>query len=241
MPVTTVFLRFLFQPDDLDFFTHLHLTALDAAGTDRTAAGDREDVFDRHEERLVDFADRLGNEVVDRIHQLEDRIGVRIAALTVGVERLERGAADDRRVVAVEFVLGQQFADFHLDQLEQLFVFDQVDLIQEHDDPRNADLAHEQNVLARLRHRAVGRRDDEDGAVHLGGTGDHVLDVVGVAGAVDVRVVALRRLVLLVRDRNRNAALFLFGRVVDLVDAAALASPSVARQCVIAAVSVVLP
>ena len=58
------------------------------------------------------------------------------------------------------------------------------------------------------------------GAVHLRGAGDHVLDVVGVTGAIDVRVVALRRLVLLVRNCDRNAALFFLGRVVDVVDVA---------------------
>ena len=61
-------------------------------------------------------------------------------------------------------------------------------------------LAGEQDVLARLGHRAVRRGDDEDGAVHLGGAGDHVLDVVGVTGAVDVGVVALVGLVLDVRE-----------------------------------------
>ena len=45
-------------------------------------------------------------------------------------------------------------------------------------------------MLARLRHRPVGRRHDEDRAVHRR-RADHVLDVVGVARAVDVRVVAL--------------------------------------------------
>ena len=136
----------------------------------------------------------------------------------------------------------KQLADFHLDEFEQFRIVDHVDLVEEHDDVRNADLAHEQNVLARLGHRAVRRGHDQDRAVHLGGAGDHVLDVVGVTGAVDVRVVALPRLVLLVRDGDRNAALFLLGRVVDLVDVAlAIAEPSVARQLLIAAVSVVLP
>ena len=86
----------------------------------------------------------------------------------------------------------EQLADFHLDELEQLLVVDHVDLIEEDDDARHADLPHEQDVLARLRHRAVGRGHDEDRAVHLRRAGDHVLDVVGVTGAVDVRVVALR-------------------------------------------------
>ena len=53
-----------------------------------------------------------------------------------------------------------------------------------------------QDVLAGLRHRAVGGRDDQDRAVHLGGAGDHVLDEVGVARAVDVGVVPLVGLVL---------------------------------------------
>jgi hypothetical protein len=46
---------------------------------------------------------------------------------------------------------------------------------------RHADLAGEQDVLAGLRHRAVGRRDHEDRAVHLRRARDHVLHVVGVA------------------------------------------------------------
>ncbi len=97
-----------------------------------------------------------------------------------------------------------------------------IDFVEEHDDVRNADLLHKQNVLARLRHRAVGGRHDQHRAVHLGGTRDHVLDVVGVTGAIDVRVVALRRLVLLMRDGNRDAAFLFLGRVVDVVDVALL-------------------
>jgi len=58
----------------------------------------------------------------------------------------------------------------------------QIDLVQIHHNRRHADLAGQKNVLTGLRHRAVGSRHHQDGAVHLGGTGDHVLDVVGVAG-----------------------------------------------------------
>ncbi len=98
----------------------------------------------------------------------------------------------------------------------ELLVVDHVDLVEEHDDVRNADLTGEQDVLARLGHRSVGSRDDQDRAVHLGGTGDHVLDVVGVAGAVDVSVVTVLRLVLDVRRGDRDAALLLLRSVVDL-------------------------
>ena len=78
--------------------------------------------------------------------------------------------------------------------------------------------AGEQHVLARLWHRAVGGRDHQDRAVHLRGAGDHVLDVVGVPGYVDVGVVSVLGLVLDVRDRDRDAALALLRRLVDLVE-----------------------
>jgi hypothetical protein len=71
-------------------------------------------------------------------------------------ERLAGRALDDRDVVAGELVLAEQLAHFHLDELEQFGVVDHVDLVQEHDDRRHADLAGEQDVLAGLRHRAVG-------------------------------------------------------------------------------------
>src|SRR5262249_38088521 len=82
------------------------------------------------------------------------------------------------------------------------------------------DLAGQEDVLTRLGHRPVGGGDDEDGAIHLGRAGDHVLDVVGVAGAVDMGVVALVGLVLDVGDGDRDAAGTLLGGVIDLVEGA---------------------
>ena len=141
-----------------------------------------------------------------------------LAPLGVALERLERRDADDRQVVAGELVGREQLADLELDELEDLLVVDHVGLVERHDDVGDADLAGQEDVLTRLRHRAVGGRDDEDRAVHLRRPRDHVLDVVGVPGAVDVRVVALLGLVLDVRDRDRDAALLLLRRLVDVVE-----------------------
>src|SRR5215213_1448504 len=58
--------------DDLDFVTAVDDPLLDAAGCDRAAAGDREDVLDRHEEGLVELADRLRDVGVEGGGQLED-------------------------------------------------------------------------------------------------------------------------------------------------------------------------
>src|ERR1700720_4023672 len=117
-----------------------------------------------------------------------------------------------------ELVLGEQLANLELDQLQDLLVVHHVRLVQRDHDVGHADLAGEQHVLAGLRHGTVGRGDHQDRAVHLGGTGDHVLDVVRVTGAVNVRVVPLLGLVLDVRDRDGYAPLLLFLRVVDLVE-----------------------
>ena len=72
-------------------------------------------------------------------------------------------------------------------------------------------------MLARLRHRAIGRRYHQDRAIHLRRTGDHVLHVVGMPRAIHMRVMPLVRLVFHMRRRNRDPACLLLRRLVDLV------------------------
>src|SRR5687767_12346739 len=206
--------RTLADADDLDLFGDLDDATLDATGDDGAATGDGEDVLDGHEERLVDLTLGLGDRRVDGVHELHELV----APLLVALERLQCGDADHGDVVARELVLAEQLADLELDELEDLLVVDHVGLVERHDDVGDADLAGQEHVLLGLRHRAVGRGDHQGRAVHLRGTGDHVLDVVGVPGAVDVRVVTVLRLVLDVRDRDRDAASLLLGRLVDLVE-----------------------
>ena len=91
-------------------------------------------------------------------------------------------------------------------------------LVHENHDAGHLHLAGEENVLAGLGHRAVGRGYNENGAIHLSGAGDHVLDVVGVTRAINVSIVTSIGLVLHVRDRDRNATRPLFGSVVDRVE-----------------------
>ena len=124
----------------------------------------------------------------------------------------------DRGVVTGELVLVEQLADLELHQLEDLLVVDHVGLVQRHHDARHTDLTGQQHVLTRLGHRTVRRRDHQDRTVHLRRTRDHVLDVVGVTRAVDVRVVPVLGLVLHMRDRDRDPALLLLRRLVDLVE-----------------------
>src|SRR4051794_620923 len=208
-------LGLLVDAHDLDLVARLDLALLDAAGDDGAAARDRHHVLDRHQERLVDVALRLRDVGVDGLHELEDLRG----PLGIALERLERRDLHDGDVVARELVGREQLPHLELDELEQLGIVDHVRLVQRDDDVRHLDLAGEQHVLARLGHGAVGGGDDEDRAVHLGRARDHVLDVVRVPRAVDVRVVTVLRLVLDMRGVDGDAALPLLRRLVDLVEA----------------------
>src|SRR5205823_3824495 len=60
----------LHEADDLDLVADLAAAALDAAGGHGAAALDREDVLDRHQERLVDRPLRRRDVAVQRLHQL---------------------------------------------------------------------------------------------------------------------------------------------------------------------------
>src|SRR6201989_2406108 len=201
------------QADHFGRVTHLHDAALDPTRQHRAAAGNREHVFHRQQERLVDVTLRLRDPAVQRVDQLDDRGHADFRLVTV--QRQTRRTVDDRGVGARALVLRQQLAHFHLDQLKELGVVDHVGLVQEHHDVRHADLTREQDVLAGLRHRAVGRRAHQDRAVHLRRTGDHVLHIVRVPRAIDVTVVTVRRLVFHVRGRDRDATRLLFRRRID--------------------------
>src|SRR5450631_1726516 len=163
--------------DDLDLLADLHDAALQAPRDDRAAATDRKYILNRHQERLVDLPLRLLDERVASLQQLQHRRLAQLARVTL--QRLQRAAPDDRCVVARVLVLRQKLAQLHIDQVEQLRVLlgNHVDLVQVHNDRRDADLPAQQDVLARLRHRAVRRRDHQDRAVHLRRARDHVLDV----------------------------------------------------------------
>ncbi len=166
---------------------------------------------------LVDRPLRHRDVGVQRVHQLAD-LGAPLAVHRAALQSLQRRAPDDRNVVAREVVGGQQLAQLQLHQVQQLRIVHHVALVHEHHDVGHAHLTGQQDVLARLRHRTVGRRHHQDRAVHLRRAGDHVLHVVGVARAVHVRVVAVLALVLHVGGRDRDAALPLLRSLVDLVE-----------------------
>ena len=112
-------------------------------------------------------------------------------------------------------LLVQQVTDLHLNKLEELFVVNLVALVHEYNNVRNTNLTGEEDVLTGLRHRAVSSGNDEDSAVHLCSTGDHVLNIVSMARAVNVSVVTLVRFILNVSGVDRDTTLSLFRSLID--------------------------
>ena len=81
-------------------------------------------------------------------------------------------------------------------------------------------------MLAGLWHRAVSCVHNQNRAIHLRSTRDHVLHIICVSWAVHVCVVTGFRLILNVRRRNRDTALTFLRRLVNLVKRCELCATS---------------
>ena len=202
------------ETDDLSGIIHVNGTSLDTSGNHGATAGDGEDILDRHEERLLVLTNGQRDIGINSVHELEDFL----LPLRLSVESTKCGATDDGSVVTVEVVLAEEVADFHLNEVKHFLVVNKVDLVQEHNHLRNVHLLCEKHVLVGLGHGTVSSGNHEDCTVHLGSTSNHVLHVIGVTRAVDMRIVTICGLVLDVSGVDGDTTLLLFGSVVNLVE-----------------------
>ncbi|CAI8784004.1 Anti restriction protein [Pseudomonas brassicacearum] len=205
------------QTDNLNFFLDTDDATLNTTSHNSTATGDREHVFDRHQERLIDSTLWLWDVAIQSFHQLLDSSGAHFVVV-LAVQSHQSRTDDDWSIITWEIVSAQQIAHFHLNQFQQLSVVNHVSLVQEDNDVRNAYLTGQQDVLTGLRHRTISGRANQDRAVHLSSTSDHVFYVVGVTWAVNVCVVTHGRIVLNVSGVDGDTASFLFRGAVDLVE-----------------------
>ena len=205
------------KTNDLKLVAGSQLSTLNSTGGNSTTAGDGEDILNRHKERQVSLTVGSGDISVNSVHELPDASklgGVRIIAVVL--KSLKSRTLDDRGVIAGEAILVKSIADLHLDKLKELRIVDLVNLVHEDDDIGHANLAGKKKVLLGLSHGAVGSSYNKDSAVHLSSTGDHVLDIVSMAGAVNMSIVTGSSLILNVSGVDCNTALSLLGSLIDV-------------------------
>ncbi len=199
-PVTTVFVVGR-RPDDLHLLADLDHPALDPTRHHRAAPRDREHVLDRHQERPV-----LRRAPAAGCSSSTASISSRIDSLPTASAR-DPPAPHSALPLMIgilspgKLVLRQQLAHLQLHQVQQLRVVHHVDLVHVDHQRRHPHLARQQDMLPRLRHRAVRRAHHQDRTVHLRRPRDHVLHVVRVPRAIHMRVVPVLRLVLHMRRR----------------------------------------
>ena len=206
--------RFISEADDFDSVTDFDRTTFDTARSNRTTAGDGEYVFNRHQERFVCRTVRSRDVFVNGFHEVFDGLyGFRIA-----FQSFEGGTNYDRYIVAREIVGSEKIADFHFYEFNQFRIIDLVSFVEVYNDSRYTNLAGQEDVFTSLGHRAVSSGNDEDSAVHLSSTCDHVFNVIGMSWAVNVSVVTFFCFVLNVSCRNCDTTFSFFWSFVDVFE-----------------------
>ena len=204
------------ETDDLNLITYFDDTGFDTTGSNSTTTGNREYVFNRHQEGFVDIARRQRNPSIYGVHQLHNFF----FPFGLTVEGAEGRTANDRSIVAIVVIRREELSHFHFYEFEHFFIVNHIAFVHEDNDTGNVYLASQKNVLTGLGHGTIGSSYHDDGTVHLSSTGNHVLNVVGVTRAVYVCIVTVCGFILYVRSIDRNTSFFFLRSVIDRIERA---------------------
>lgn len=158
----------LVESDKLDLISLLEESTLDTSGSDGTTTSDRENVFsipplakvggnvswDRkqtfngHQERLLEVTGGGRNPFVNGEEEFVNLLGTELG--TAVLKTTESRSHDDRGVVTVETVVGQEVAHFHLNEFQHLGVIDSINLVDEDDDAVDTDLTGKEQMFTGL-------------------------------------------------------------------------------------------
>ena len=176
---------------ELDRVADANPSRRDLPGEDAAVvAGGRElvNVLHRHPESTV-LARRSARQTVESLEHRRPRVPRHLVARAGDVLSVERGNGDE--MIARQVELLQERAVFVHDRVEPLLrVGDEIHLVDDHHDARNAEHAQERRVPARVLTHTLVRVDHEQRGLRARGPGDHVLQELDVAGRVDQDVFA---------------------------------------------------
>ena len=208
---------FLGETDDLNFVGSSELTSFNSTCSNSTTTSDSEYVLNRHKEGEICLSVGSRDILINSIHELLDAsILGSIGILGIAHESLVCRTLDDRSIIARELIAVEGLTDIHLNELEKLSVIDLVNLVHENNDVGNANLTGKEKMLLGLSHRTIGRSNNKDSTIHLCSTGDHVLNIVSMARAVNVSIVTLVSLILNVSSVDGDTSFSLLGSLIDV-------------------------
>src|SRR5262245_14613871 len=136
--------RLPLHPHDLHFLPHLDDPPLHPPRHHRPPPRDREDVLDRHQERLVHRPRRRRNVAVHRLHQVPNALRRRRVLRLLHPP--QPTAPHHPNVVPRKLVLLQQLPHLQLHQIQNLRVVHHVHLVHEHHQARHVHLPRQQHV-----------------------------------------------------------------------------------------------
>lgn len=134
--------------DDFNLSILLQETTFDTARDNSTTARNREDFLNGHKERLIHITLGGRDPGVDGMHELLNLLSTNFGAAIL--QSAEGRAEDDRSLLTLESVRGEELTHLELDELKHLRVLDSVDLVNEHNNLLNTNLAGKQQVLTGL-------------------------------------------------------------------------------------------
>ena len=188
-------------------------TTLYSTGSNSSTTCNCEDILDRHQERLICCTLRIRNMLVNCCHQFHNFV----APFSTRIfQSFQSGTFDNRAVC--EFILFQNFSNFHFYQFKQLFIINHVAFVHEYNDVRYAYLTGQKDVLFCLSHNTVCSSYYQDSTIHLCSTGDHVLYIVSMAWAVNVCIMSVVCFILNVSGRDSDTSFSFFRSFVDVFE-----------------------
>lgn len=186
---------------------------LDSSAGNGSSTGYAVGAFHCHEEGFVNWPSRHFDL---RVHSVEESLDTLFSQLRFGVLQVTDGRAPNKsRFLWIVVMFFKELLEFELNEVHHVGFLDHIHLVEEDQDVANSNLSAEKDVFLGLGHGSIHSRDNQNTCVHFGSSGDHVLDVIDMSGAVNVSVVSSFGFILDGGSVDGDTSCLFFGSLVD--------------------------